>query len=502
MHDKPGDWPSLGVELEMPTAHATTGATHPVGPFFSNLAEVFKSRGMDSHRLQAAGREYGLHSLRGLHSMDNGYNNLESSLGPLPGTEDGLNALDRLIREELQDVVTALAMEDAMLVNFSEHPSTCVDKDFYYAVRAPKSLYDYQVGHRGWNHMAGFDAKAHNSPCIGLDFHRAVEFLNCLLALAPAFIALYANSPFEAGQLTEYKENRLTLWSRQMDCSRMPGDRKLCRMPPRPFHHLADYLSWMFGPNTQMWFADHDGSGKNPQNLYLVPGDPPLLDFLRNGPRQILHFPSKARSKIIVPSMRHLECHQFTQYTDCRLRYGFKAKTFDVQRFLQVLDERPTELEELFHTHAAYCYIEGRAAGANFPDLELTETAGSEVASSVTVSPSALQYGLLRNLKQTRRLVSKYAWNDLALLREQAVRHALDGECGNVTVKRLCAEVLETAGQGLAKDDAWMLGYPLWVLKTGKTGADRALARIKQLPGPLEKRLATLIQERRVVPAI
>lgn len=494
-------WPSLGVELEMPTAHARTGATHPVGPFFRNLAEILKTRGLDSRLLRAGERDCGLSSPRGLHSLDNGFNNLESSLGVLPGEKNSLNALAGLVHEEIRDVGAALAREDAVILNFSEHPAVRVDPAFYYAVRAPKSLYDYQINHRGWNHMAGFDAKAHNSPNTGLDFERAIPFVNCLLGLAPAFIALYANSPFEAGQLTANKENRLTLWFRQMGCSRMAGDRKLSSMPQRPFRHLAGYLRWMFGPGTRMWFAGHEGSGKNPGNLYLVPGDPPLLDFLRGGPRRAVPMDPGKRPHTIVPSIHHLEYHQFTQYTDCRLRYALSADTFDLETFFQVLDERPADLEELFQAHTRHCYIEGRAAGANFLDQELADMAGDDVAASVTVSPSALQTGLLLNLERTRRLVSGYAWTDLVLLREQAMRHALDGECGNLTVRGLCAAVLEIAGQGLATDDAWMLAYPAWVLKTGLTGADRAVKRFERLPGPPEKRIAALIRERRVVQA-
>jgi len=500
MSSMPDTWPSLGVELEMPTAHARTGQTHPVGAFFRHLGETFADQGLVTSLLRDGDREYGLRSPRGLHSLDNGYNNLESSLGPIIGAVESLDVLAGLIREEVRDVTAALAREDAVIINFSEHPDTLVTREFYYSVRAPKSLYDYQITHRGWNHMAGFDAKAHNSPSVGLDFGQAVPALNCLLALAPAFIALYANSPFEAGRITRHMENRLTIWPRQLDCSRMPGDRKLHRIPPRPFRNLADYLTWMFGPGTQMWFAVHEGDGKNPQNLSLVPGDPPLLDFLRGGPRRAQPLGGGPAS-IVVPGMRHLEYHQFTQYTDCRLRYGLAGSGPQVEDFQALLREQPDRLEELFQAHSAYCYVEGRAAGANFPDRELVDVAGNDVAASVAVSPSALQYGLLRNLDRTKRLVAGHAWTDLVGLREQAMRRALAGEYRGVEVRKLCAEVLEIAGQGLAREQAWMLAYPHWVLRTGKTGADRALERYGRLPGSPERRLRELIQERRVVAA-
>ncbi|HDQ39827.1 MAG TPA: hypothetical protein ENN39_02195 [Desulfonatronum sp.] len=500
MSSMPDTWPSLGVELEMPTAHARTGKTHPVGAFFRHLGETFADQGLVTRLLLDGDREYGLRSPRGLHSLDNGYNNLESSLGPIIGAVESLDVLAGLIREEIRDVTAALAREDAVIINFSEHPDTLVTREFYYSVRAPKSLYDYQITHRGWNHMAGFDAKAHNSPSTGVNFEQAVAALNCLMALAPAFIALYANSPFEAGRITGCKENRMTLWSRQLDCSRMSGDHKLHRMPLRPFHNLSDYLTWMFGPGTQMWFATRPGAGKNPHDMHLVPGDPPLLDFLRGGPRPTRSF-GCGEVRNVVPSMDHLTYHQFTQYTDCRLRYGLKNEDLDVKRFLHVLDERPDRMEELFQTHAEYCYVEGRSAGANYPDREIADMAESEVAASVAVSPSALQYGLLRDLDRTKRLVARYAWADLVGLRGQAMRHALEGEYGGVKVRDVCAGVLEIAGQELASEQSWMLAYPLWVLQTGKTGADRALERFKRISGPSATRLRKLVLERRVVAA-
>jgi gamma-glutamylcysteine synthetase len=490
---------SLGVELEMPTADAASGATHPVRGFFSSLAQILADQGLSTQPLHGNGREYGLRSPRGLHSIDNGFNNLESSLGPVAAGENSLGNLAAMIRQEIRDVNTALAREGAMLVNFSEHPDVVVNEDFYFAHRAPKALYDYQILHRGWNHMSGFDAKAQNSPSTGLDFSQAVSGMNCLIALAPAFIALYANSPFEGGILTPNKENRLTIWPRQLDCSRMPGDRKLHRAPVRPFRNMADYLTWMFGPDTQMWFAEHHGQGKSISQAFLAPGDPPLLAFLRGGPRWVVPY-GPGNAKIVTPSIRHLENHQFAQYGDCRLRYAFADPLPELERFLTLLDEQPDQLETFFQDHAAYCYLEGRAAGATFADQELLDLAGEQVSASAAVSPSALQYGLLRDLNRTKRLVASHAWSEWIGLREQAVRNALNGEFGGIKLRQVCAAVLEIAGNALTADQNWMLAYPLWVLRSGKTGADRALARFARTSGPPAQRLRELILARRVIP--
>lgn len=484
----------------MPTANALTGETHPVGPFFRNLKKVWEARNEPAELIQVQGRDLGLITSAGLHSLDNGYNNLESSLGPVPPGPDSLDMLADRIRSELLDVDQVLKQEQAMVINFSEHPRVMVDIDFYLKYRAPRSIYSYSVGHRGWNHMAGFDSKAHNSPSTSMSVDQCIPALNCLLALAPAFTALYANSPFEKGRITKYKENRLTFWERLFSSSRMPEDRRFCRPPEKPFRNLAEYMVWMFGPGTRMWFADIEGQVKNPDTMYLIPGDPPLLDYLRGG-RQLAYPFGGGPGRTANPCISTLVCHQFTQFSDCRLRYGLLDNGPELEKFLDILDNHPHKLEELFAPHLSYCYLEGRSSGANFADQELTGLDQHEIPASVAVSPSALQYGLLMNLNQAGALVAEYAWKDLAGLRMEAARFGLDAEYNGVRVRDLCAKVIDVAGQGLRADQVWMLAYPQWVLRTGRTGADRALMRFDNLPGPPEERIWKLILERRMLPA-
>ncbi|TYT75921.1 glutamate-cysteine ligase family protein [Desulfobotulus mexicanus] len=492
-------FPCIGVELEMPTAHIRTTETHPVGTFFRNLQQIRELRGQKGELLAYHGRDYGLKFEQGLHSIDNGFNNLESSLGPVRQEKDCLNQLHSLINLELKDIFAALEREKAMVINFSEHPDVKINQTFYSSVRAPRSIYEYQTGYRGWNHMAGFDAKAQNSPSTETELGNAVTGLNCLLGLAPAFVALYANSPFEAGKIAGFKENRLTIWPKQMDCSKMAGDKKLHQTPAKPFNNLADYLKWMFGPGTSMWFVSETDSLKNPADMYLIPSDPPLLDFLKSGPCQGKSFFHKDK-KIISPDIRHLVDHQFTQYTDCRIRYGLKDNGPELSEFMDVMDNHPDKLEEFLAPFISFCYLEGRAAGANYPDRDLTKLDKSNISSSLVISPSAMQYGLLRNLKQTSMLMEKYRWTDLLGLRNEAVKNALDGEYNGIKVKDLCMDVVETAAQGLELEHQWMLDYPLWVLQTGKTGADRALDRLSRMNGSLRDRIGKLILERRAVP--
>src|SRR5690606_31758191 len=94
------------------------------------------------------------------------------------------------------------------------------------------------------------DAKAQNGANTSVPVEQAVRALNVAIALAPASIALFANSPLESGASAGHKENRMTLWHRVFGPARFPGDLMLSTYPARAFHDMADFFGWMFGQGT------------------------------------------------------------------------------------------------------------------------------------------------------------------------------------------------------------------------------------------------------------
>lgn len=355
---------TLGVEMEMVLARADTGAGHRVGSFFRTLQRLKLARG-DAARLSLAGDiPTAVQAPWVTSSLDNAYNNLESAIGVVPpraGTGQGdLLLLDLLIRQELTVVMAALEDEGACILNASQHPATPIDDAFYRSVRAPKPIYDYWVEYRGWNHAVGVDAKAQNGPTTGVPVHDAVRALNVILAAAPAFIALFANSPFEAGKLTGLKETRLTMWPRMFAPARYEGDRRLYRLPARPFHDLRDYFTWMFGPGTRMQAVPISNDGaeyKARAAIALVDGAPSLLEFLR-GADWPAHRMDTGAAIRLEPHAYHLEYLQFCQFLDGRIRYALDGGV-SVEA-LHAAWDRDGGLEELFADHATSCYIEGR----------------------------------------------------------------------------------------------------------------------------------------------
>jgi len=514
---------TLGIEIEMPVAASGTGRSHKVAPYFQTMAELKRGRGIPASLVRLQGSPVAVHAPACISGLDNAYNNLESALGPFGGP-GALQTLHATLETELDDIRRALSLEPggAFAVNFSEHPCVRITRDYYYDIRPPKPIYDYWVNYRGWGHLAGVDAKSHNGPTTGVAPTEAVLCLNVLLAASPCFIALYANSPFESGRPTGFLENRLTLWPRMFAASRFACDRRLHRMPERPFLGWGDYFQWMFGPGTCMQFVvpPTDTDYKTPSQILQPEGDPPLLEYLHAASWRVRPC-SGGQPFSLRPELRHLEFLQFSHFLDARLRFGLQPEA-SLEEFLARLDTcsrncprcsrgdvpawecgcpsaPESDFCDYFASQLRYVYIEGRAPGANLPDAELACLDNADIPASVAISASAMQLGLFNRLEEARKLLSAHPWSTLRQLREESLRHGLAAESHGLHVSRLCHELLDLAQEGLPPETHWMLAYPRHVLQTGRSGAARALAAFERMSGGREARLLRLVQQRALV---
>ncbi|CFP55462.1 Glutamate-cysteine ligase family 2(GCS2) [Bordetella pertussis] len=257
----------------------------------------------------------------GLSGLDNGYNLLETAFAPVNGGAGGLRRLAEAVRRELRDTQLALAAEGAMLINAAEHPAASLDADWYRRVRVPRPIYEELVGQRGWLHRIGIDAKAQNSPCTSVPVAIAARCLNVVLALAPAQIAMFANSPLEAGRVTGLKENRLTLWPRMFRGARYLGDDLLHRLPARPFRDLGDYFRWMFGGLTaSRALPPGDACDYKNADVACLVGAPSLAEFLYAGAWSARNLNDGGSVRLAARS-EHFVYSQFAQFLDARWRY-------------------------------------------------------------------------------------------------------------------------------------------------------------------------------------
>src|SRR5690606_3282079 len=176
-----------------------------------------------------------------------------------------------------------------------------------------------------WHHWAGIDAKAQNGANTAVPVEQAAQALNVVLALAPAMIALYANSPLEAGRPTGLKENRLSIWPRVFGPARFAGDLALSRLPGRPFADLGDYFRWMFAPGTatRSLPAARRHDYKSAPTV-LLDGDPCLIDFLR-APSWPGVRTDNGQALLLQPDSAHFEYSQIAQFLDARWRYRLDA---------------------------------------------------------------------------------------------------------------------------------------------------------------------------------
>jgi hypothetical protein len=483
---------TLGLEMEIPVARRDDGRSHPVGPYFDALAAIKRRRGEDVSIHCLGERAVGVAGPDGESGLDNGYNLLETAFAPVAGGPGGLDRLAACAERELHDVRQALAAEGALALNVSEHPDCPLDPDWYRAVRVERPIYRELVGYRGWLHRAGIDAKAQNSPCTAAPIGQAARAMNAVLALAPASVALFANSPLQSGCVTGLKENRLMLWDRMFRHARFAGDHVLQRLPERPFEDLGDYFRWMFGP------------GKASRGLPLVPsqgyksvvtvylqGDPSLGEFLRasswSGRRA-----DTGERVLLRPHSGYFEYSQFANFLDARWRYRL-ARPAPLDELLRAWAV-PGGIEALHERCGIDGYVEGRAPGAVFADAQLVDEAGRDIARAAPLSPSAVQLGLMRNLGQAEQLWRDWGWLRLRELRAAAMRDALDDDI----VHALARDVLAVAREGLPPGERHWLAYADYVLQTRRTGADRLLDLWREYEGRAD-RLARVCARREVL---
>ncbi len=499
---------TFGGELEKAVAELATGEMALVSQqYFQELAVEAKKRGtFESFHKSDLKSEVIVGTVSkdlGEQGLDNGFNLVETSL---PYTTS-LTELHKKMLTDLTSVQNALRKEGKSVINLAIHPLGKRDYETYSTAVAPKGVYPY-IWYRGWDHAAGIDARAQNSPATGVTVDNAADAVSVIIGAGAAFIGLFGNSPFEEGKRSLYKESRLTMWPRMMKHAKVEGDRRTSRFPEQRFRTMAQYFTWMFGGDSGIHFVL--GPGEDAQSGYksigerilLIEGIPSVLEYLSKPSWGAYYlkdmsssFPPK-KSLNVVPVISHMETMQFAQFTGARIRYGLEHEGFPLLEFVEACQkEKLYGVEDIFRKFANFIYIEGRDPGANFPDEELMEL-GADVANSTMIAPSAFQAGLLQNIQKAVSYIDGFPWKKLGALREAAIRDGLEGEADGTSVYEFARKLVDIASEGLSHDEQSFMAYVQWVLKTRRNGADRAIAFVENHSGNIEDTLKILIKSR------
>lgn len=496
---------TFGAEIEKPITNIKTGLPHGVSPnFFKSLINIHEKNGFNPIMDFAGNTIIGVKTNQfGEQGLDNGFNLQETSIP----YQSSLESLAELMKVDLQMVQEALENEGASVINMSIHPLGKRDLETYKAFVAPKGIYPY-LWYRGWDHTAGIDARAQNSPTTSVQVYEAARACSVIIGAGAAFIGLFANSPFEEGRPSSYKESRLTMWDRMMKYSKVSGDRRVSQFPEQPFHNLSQYFNWMFGKDTAIHFVLSVGTNEEYKNvgdrILVIPSNPSVINYLKGKSWQAIRlrdlFNSFPPQPVVVePQIDHFVAMQFAQFASARIRFSLNSENFPLDDFISALEDiHTTKVEEIFNQFATSMWIEGRDPGANFPDQELLNM-GEDVAQSVIIAPSAIQAGLIRNLDEAWSYLNQYPWEMLRELRNKSIQDGLQGEIAGLSVYNFASKILEIAARGLSQQEQRLLRYPLWVLQNKANGADRALKFVDKHGGPLNKSLIDLVKSRRVI---
>ncbi|MCF8479122.1 MAG: hypothetical protein K9H25_01700, partial [Rhodospirillum sp.] len=462
----------LGLELEMIPVTLSDGSLHAVDDAYFRALNTLRG-GREEEKI-LDGRVVALSGPRGVTGLDNGFALLETAFAPLEARPGVMAKLEGLISRELAEISQVLATRGAALVNLARHPDAPTDRAAWERLKAPRSIYDYLVHDRGWTHAAGFDSQAQNGPTTAIGSGEAVAALNMLLRAGPAFIALFANSPFAQGRDTGLLESRMTLWERMTATSRVPGDRAVVGLPDAPFRDLGEYFTWTFGRGRAMQ-AIPPGTGpyKGEGGLVRVAGDPPFLDFLAEG-AWWAHPIGPSGTDLgkhleVIPRLSHVEALQWSNFLDFRIRFSLTGTDDTPDAFLEAL-RYPGGMEALFSERASNLYLENRVAGASFAESRSGWDPESPVFRSVPLAASALQWGLIKNLDKAAVALEEGPWAAVKVDREAAIRVGL----ANAAVKKRVEMVLRLAEEGVPEEDRWALAFAWETLRTGRSNADRA----------------------------
>lgn len=480
---------TYGAEIEKPIADILTGDSHGVSQGFFELLRMADEGAQLKHSDIQPETIIGVHSPSiGDQGLDNAWNLQETASNVTTSLEE----LEGVLQTDLAVIQTALEAEGATVINLSSHPLVLTNAENYKAYVAPKGVYEYILA-RGWDHQAGIDAKAQNSPATSVRPEDAARAVTTIIGSGAAIVGIFGNSPFSEQRVSEYKESRLQIWDRMMKHSISEGDRKTAVFPDAPFESLKDYFNWMFGDGTNIHFvlaqnADYKTFG---DAALLVDGNPSVMSYL-NQPEVVARFLKTKEQTKITPHLSHLEVMQFAQFAGARIRWQFNHDEIDIPSFLTAY--KTDNLEELFANGGVnYTYIEGRDPGAIFPDQQLLQI-DPIMAKTAIMSPSALQAGLLQNLDEAHQYISSIPWKQLELLRTAAIRDGLNGRVGELTVADFAARIVDIAAKGLSHQDQRLLAYPEFVLHTGMNGADRALEQYEN-----GESIPNIIKSRKVI---
>lgn len=461
---------TLGAEIEKPISDIETGLPRGMSQIsFRRISENFENSELEYSDIKPD-LAIGVNSPQIGHiGLDNGFNLQETS----SKVTSDLKELQNILNTDLKTIQNVLAEEGATVINLAIHPLGKTDSETHKAFVAPKGVYKY-IALRGWDHSAGIDAKAQNSPSTGVDPKDAARALTTIIGASAAFVGLFANSPFQEGEISPYKEVRLKMWDRFMKNSISEGDRATAKFPEKPFITLKDYFDWMFGKGTNIHFVIASGGNYKTfgDAAILIENNPSVLEYLsmKNANGVFLNSGEKIQ---VTPHLSHAETLQFAQFASARIRWHFDHSKVNTEQFIE--SYKQNDLEALFSNGAVSdIYIEGRDPGANFPDSYLNSL-DENIAKSTVISPSAIQSGLINNLDEASKFINSFEWKNLNLLRESAIKNGLHGNSGDLNVYDFAKKILEIAERGLSSKNEPLLAYPHLVLRTKKNGADRAI---------------------------
>lgn len=280
-----------------------------------------------------------------------------------------------------------------------------------------------KIWYRGYLHIAGLEgghSMFHNiaahQVCIDVSYDELIPALNMLNGIAPATVALFANSGWGEWKTQKHhsmREYRWKKWTREQP--------EIAGMPPRPFTSFRDYLTYNW--SIPMRPSHKDGT------LHVIEPAPTIEEFLRGSQWEAMDV-GRGEPSMIRPSIEDVNLCNMYIWTQARPKFYFKGDA-RLEDLLAAYDSGDEALDAFAREHVEKLYIEVRNIAAQPWEQAL--------------AAPAFITGLVEELPAAEITLEQYSWEELRNLHERTVENSMKVDA----VIPLAQELVKIAQRGL-----------------------------------------------------
>lgn len=285
----------------------------------------------------------------------------------------------------------------------------------------------YKTVKRFWHLFnLGFGTAA-NQTNISIRIDEVIPSINALTAISGLITALTSNSSVADWRILPWKEFRQPLFSKLFSVTDYPSfEAVVCNPPQNPFASFSQYLlSFLAAKPFMIITPMRDGQ------FVVLDKKVTWLEYFKGSEWSGIDL--AGNKKILKPDVSDINMAMNNQWYPTVLHMVCDENKTTVFDFIQALEQN--NVEEYLDGKLNNLYIEYRIASAQLKGEEF--------------NCPALILGLVENLSELEKLVSRYDWSDWVALSDKAAIIGMNAKIKDATCRELLSELIEISRHGL-----------------------------------------------------